>query len=171
MRGRERRKYQKTVEALAYLAERERRLYWLLKMLWWAEREHLSKYGQMIVGDTYIAMSKGPVPSMAYDIVKDARGDNWYGFENPDPADVLEAPDNYTVLGKRKANTTLLSETDREELDSAIKKIAPLSFGDLKKMSHTAAHEAADENDVISFEAFAGDLQNGELVLDYLKNR
>lgn len=164
------RKYQKTIAVLLYLASKEQRLYWVLKMIWFAERNHLSKYGMMISGDNYIAMSHGPVPSLAYDIVKDARGGTRYNFSNPDPKSVIEAPDNRTINACEEANISLLSETERECLDEAFQRLSKLSFIQVKRLSHTPAHEAADEDDEIPFEEFVKDLDNGPEVLNYLSS-
>lgn len=164
------RKYKKTIAILIFLANRDKRLYWILKSLWLAERKHLEKYGNMITGDSYIAMSHGPVPSLAYDIVKDARGIEGYDFENPDPREVISAPDVYTVLPLIDADTRLLSQSELECIIEAHEFLAPKSFEEVKELSHTPAFEAAQVNDEIPFDAFVRDLKNGEEVLSYLKS-
>lgn len=45
------------------LPENERRLHKLFKVLWFADLEHLKKYGRTVTGDTYVAMEFGPVTS------------------------------------------------------------------------------------------------------------
>ncbi|MBW8009962.1 MAG: DUF4065 domain-containing protein [Chloroflexi bacterium] len=162
------RKYRIAIESIVYLANKEKRLYWLLKMIWFAERVHMSRYGMMFLGDDYIAMSHGPVPSLAYDIIKDARGDGWNSFENPEPNSVIDTPDRRTVLPLRKPDNSFLSESARECLDDAYEKLSELTFSEVKKCSHTAAHKAADQDDTISFEEFVKDLDNGQEVLSYL---
>jgi len=47
----------------------------LFKILYFAERKHLAKWGNLIVNDTYIAMKNGPVPAIIYDLFKCVRGD------------------------------------------------------------------------------------------------
>jgi len=49
----------------------------VFKILYLAERAHLVKYGRPIVGDTYMAMKYGPVPSFIYDAFKAIRGDGY----------------------------------------------------------------------------------------------
>ncbi|MBX3048610.1 MAG: SocA family protein [Anaerolineales bacterium] len=164
----DKRKYQKTVEALLYLCNKDTRLYWVLKMLWRAEQLHLSRYGMPLINDKYIAMSHGPVPSLAYDIAKDARGGDTYSFDNPDPQKVLDAPDNRTLSPKRRADTQRLSESDIECLEEAFKELSPLSFGAIKTLSHTQAYKSAQEDDVIPFDEFVRELENGEQLLELL---
>ncbi|MEO6666974.1 MAG: Panacea domain-containing protein, partial [Nitrospiria bacterium] len=45
------------------------------KIIYFADKAHLQKYGRLICGDTYVAMKHGPVPSGIYDILKSVRGD------------------------------------------------------------------------------------------------
>ena len=51
-------------------------LHKLFKSLYFAEQKHLVRYGRTIVGDKYIAMKDGPVPSKIFDLIKLIRGDN-----------------------------------------------------------------------------------------------
>ena len=42
----------------------------IFKILYFAERNHLAKYGRLILNDDYVAMKNGPVPSKLYDLFK-----------------------------------------------------------------------------------------------------
>ena len=44
----------------------------ILKTLFLADRAHLNRYGRPITFDEYVAMQDGPVPSLAYDVLKEA---------------------------------------------------------------------------------------------------
>lgn len=170
MNGKEKRNYLKTLEALLYLANKDSRTYWILKMIWYADRQHLSDFGTTILNDKYIAMSHGPVPSLAYDIVKAAREVTIYNFEDPKPATVFNATHGRTLNPKREANIAFLSESERDHLDGAHAKLSEMSFEQLKNFSHTPAFDAAYENDEIPFEEFAKDLDNGDEVLSYIRS-
>jgi len=170
MKGSLKRKYKKTIEALLYIMTKERRLYWILKSIWLAERNHLEKYASMILGDKYIAMSKGPVPSFAYDIIKDARGDNLYGFHDPTPSSVIEAESDRIMNPLRRPDLSILNSEERKSLDEAISFLAPLSFQQVRTYSHTEAYNMANQNDEIPFEAFVLDLENGEEIIDFLNS-
>ena len=93
------RKYIKALETLVYLANKDQRQYWVLKAIYLADKEHLQKYGRQMFGDRYIAMKLGPVPSLAYDIVKSVRvGAVGYLFPDPKPETALGiVSDNRTV--------------------------------------------------------------------------
>ena len=167
------RKYLKALETLVYLAGKEQRSYWVLKMIYFADKEHLRKYGRQIFGDRYIAMKLGPVPSLAYDIVKTAQGvNNWLSSEEPSPTSALDAPNNKILKQRRKANLSLLSKTDIECLDYAYKLLNPLSLTQIHEKSSDKAYHAADENDEMNLENIVVDtLDNGAEVWDYLKGR
>ena len=115
----EHRKYLKALETVVYLANKDQRQYWVLKAIYLADKEHLKRYGRQIFGDRYIAMKLGPVPSLAYDIVKSVReGAVGYIFPDPTPSTALQiVADNHTVKPARKAELDLLSTSEIECLD------------------------------------------------------
>jgi uncharacterized phage-associated protein len=158
----------KALEVILYVARTVPDMYRALKMLYFADKEHLGRYGRLISGDSYVAMSHGPVPSGAYDLVKLARGD---GLCYADiPVHKAFAVDGHDIVPCREANLDLLSESDMECLDSAIKRYGHLTFGRLKTLSHDKAFAAADQNDFIPLEAIAASLPDGDLIVDYIKN-
>jgi hypothetical protein len=117
-------------------------------------------------------MKHGPVPSLAYDIIKDARNDpqKWYTFSNPKPSTVLNVPDNKTVLPLREPNTNLLSKTDIECLKYAYDLIKGMSFLELKKFTHDSAYDSVEQDEDMSIVSIIETLDNGEEVLDYLNS-
>lgn len=162
------RKYRKALETLVYLANKDDRNYWILKTIYFADKEHLRRYGRQIFDDDYRAMKLGPVPSLAYDIVKCVRGNGYYTFNNPDPNTALFVPDNYTITARRGPDMGLLSPSDIECLDYAYNTIKGLSFVQLKDMSHDGAYNAVDENEEMTIESIIATLDNGEEIMDYL---
>ena len=62
----------KLIELVVYLTGRLRgpTFHSISKMLYFADKLHLSKYGRLISGDNYVAMAHGPVPSAVYNIMK-----------------------------------------------------------------------------------------------------
>lgn len=164
---------EKALQAILYVAERiprEDNLYAVLKVIYFADKEHLHRFGRLIFGDRYVAMSHGPVPSGAYDLVKYVRGDGWdLNFERARASFAVEADKNIQLFAS--ANTEAFSESDLQCLDEAIAKYGKLSFGELKRLSHDdPAYKAADPNDVISIDAMAKSLPDGEKLAAYLKD-
>jgi hypothetical protein len=168
--GKKQKRYRKALEALVYIANLEQRHYWALKALYFADKEHLSRYGRQIYGDTYQAMEKGPVPSLAYDIVKFVRGDGFYLFENPDPSTAIDVPDNRTIAPLRKPDLGQLSKSDIECLDSAYQFVKDLTFGQLKAASHDEAYKTAEENDEIETDNLILSLKDGKEILEYVRS-
>lgn len=62
----------KAVEALTYIASKWPGItaFYASKVLFFAEKLHLNRYCRPIIGDTFIAMPYGPVPSTIYDFIK-----------------------------------------------------------------------------------------------------
>jgi len=158
----------KAIEVLLYIAARVPDMYKALKVLYFADLEHLQRYGRQICGDSYVAMRHGPVPSGAYDLVKLARGEGLGWADYPIREDF--AVQDVTIIPRREANLALLSASDVECLDLAIERVRPLSFGQLRQLSHDAAFAASDENDYMPLESIVRTLPNAALLLDYLRN-
>jgi uncharacterized phage-associated protein len=128
----------KAVETLVYVARAWPDItpFYLSKILFFADRDHLREYGRPVTGDAYIAMDNGPVPSRIYDIVK---GDlDFFGA----PTVILEAlaidqkVPYHKIRSTREPNTDLLSETDIAALDRAIKFCRGKSVPELSNLTH-----------------------------------
>lgn len=133
--------YKNSIQAIDYLAnnyphnENGINKMAILKLLFFAERYHLRKYGRMITNDTFYAMKHGPVASGARNILffDDIDTDNKYTKE------ILEEKDKYTFVSKFKLKDEdydYLSETDKEALDFAIEKFGHLKEWDLVEETH-----------------------------------
>ena len=159
---------EKAIEVLLYIAHERPNVYTALKVLYFADKEHLAKYGCLICGDSYVAMRLGPVPSGAYDLIKNARGGGYCWADFPIPDEFIV--DGNCIRPHRQANLDLLSESDVECLDIALQKYGHLSLGQLKALSHQEKpYKEADENDFIPLEAIARSFPEGEELLEYLR--
>lgn len=157
----------KAVEVLLYVTDRVQDMYAALKVVFFADGNHLEKYGRLIYGDSYVAMRHGPVPGLAYDMLKQDKG---AGYLNAVPGRELFAHEDQDRLPKREPNLALLSESDIECLDEAVECYGDKSFRELKDLSHEdRAYQAADENDLMSFEDMVRSLPNADEVLEYLE--
>jgi uncharacterized phage-associated protein len=112
----------KAETAITYLAkkfeakgEMEKSTYYpILKILYFAEMEHLKKYGLPLIGDRYIAMKQGPVPSLAYDLIKAVKG-------RPNTSRLFKVLET-KVTALQNPDMDELSEADIECLDGAFEK-------------------------------------------------
>jgi uncharacterized phage-associated protein len=102
----------------------------ILKTLFLADRAHLNRYGRPITFDEYVAMPDGPVPSLAYDILKEALAAQkeagitehlWTVY----PTNSLK---NYYRCAVRDASDEILSESDIEELTNALTLVRRLGY-------------------------------------------
>jgi uncharacterized phage-associated protein len=128
----------KVVEVVTMAAHAWRGItpFYLAKVLFFADRDHLRAYGRPVTGDRYIAMASGPVPSRVYDIV---RGNlDYFG----DPAAIAEAVrvdrnERWArVYATREPNLDLLSETDVAALHASIEFCRGKSVRALSELTH-----------------------------------
>jgi len=141
-------------------------IYHVLKILYFADKAHLERYGRFIFGDSYVAMSKGPVPSGAYDIINYVRGKSTViPFE---PAKSAFSVFEYSIKALREPNLELLSKSDIKCIDEAVAKYGNYDFNKLHSASCDRAYENADKNDFMSVESIASTLEDGDLIIEHL---
>lgn len=151
----------KAVEALAYIAEEAPGFtpLYVSKILFFAEKMHLNKYGRPILADTYIAMPRGPVPST----VKNFIDSNWSWVDQPEDFDKAVTFDRSKgwarlVPGSRKANLEILSASDIRCLKAAIEFCKDKSPDELSQLTHREkAWLAAEVNGPMDYENFVDD--------------
>jgi uncharacterized phage-associated protein len=160
---------QKAIQVLLFVTQRVPDMYHALKVLYFADKEHMAKYGRLIYGDNYVAMSKGPVPSLAYDIVKDARDGR--SAVPCIPASEFFSVSGYSITPLQPPDLDQLSESDTECLEAAMKIYGTMPFILLRMKSHEEqAFSEADENDFIPTEAIVRMLPDSDAILDYMVN-
>ena len=124
----------KAVEVILWFADKQPRItfHTLLKLLFYADKYHLNRYGRPILGDDYRALQWGPVASTTYDILK---GDNlvveFLGADHP-----FTVEGRYHVKGNRMPDLDALSESDVEALAWSFEKYGRLNFDLLTKLTH-----------------------------------
>jgi uncharacterized phage-associated protein len=152
----------KTVEAVLYVAAQipDPTFHSISKVLFHADKAHISRYARPISGDRYIAMRHGPVPSATYDMFRTLRGDA--AFPLPNRAREGIRVDGYAVRVSLPADETVLSDSDIECLAESARIHGSKSFTQRKAESHGPAWLAADENDVIALEALLLEIENGD---------
>lgn len=161
----------KAIELIVYMAKHAPRkdVYHIFKLLYFADKLHLEKYGRFVTGDHYVAMVNGPVPLEVRNIIDSAKGECWSDFGQTALAfELANSKGNDIVTASREPDLDWLSESDIECLDAVIQEYGNLSVDALKKLSHDDAYKKADLNGDISILKIAGTLQNSDWLIEYL---
>lgn len=129
--------YKKATQSLDYFAEKSggtiNRLK-ALKLIYFADRYHLRKYGRLITNDTYFAMDNGPVASGAKDLAEES---DFTGREAQNYAsNYLEASAKYDYVSKKPTDRAELSSSDVEALDYAWDKFGGLDEWAIVTLTH-----------------------------------
>lgn len=141
----------KTIEAIDLLARLKDGItqYYVGKLLYFADKEHLLDYGRPITGDRYVAMEHGPVPSAVRDILKaDAAVPDECIQAFDDRIETAHVQNRIYLTSKKTADFKLLSGSEQEYLRDAVHKYGNRTFGELKALSHDDAWQEAWDNGV-----------------------
>ncbi|WP_069472188.1 Panacea domain-containing protein [Candidatus Marithrix sp. Canyon 246] len=142
----------KAIEAILYIAASVEQPSFdrICKIMYFADKQHLEKYGRFICGDNYIAMKDGPIPSGMYDLLKsDSTKQNF------------RVQDEFLIHLLRAAQLDYFSESDLE----CLKQASQLSIQELSK---DLSWQTVDENDYIKIEQIIATFSDAESLLDYL---
>lgn len=163
-----------TIEAILYIANRVERsdIHKICKILYYADQQHLSKYGRSITGDTYIAMNYGPVPSNVEDIFKAVRGDSFFSqYADDIRKESFDFSNKFILHPKREADLDYLSESDLESLDFAIEKCKNLTFQQLTDMSHDLAWNNTQRDRAISVKDILREIGDDEDYVNFIAQK
>ena len=163
---------ERAVNAVLYVISKLSRkdFHKIFKILFFADREHLLRYGRTITGDNYIAMSDGPVPSYLYDIFKSVRG-NGYFKDNGHFSKYFSVIEGCLLKEKMEANLDKLSKTDLEQLNVSLEKYGNMSWNEIRELSHGQAWINTVNNSVISFVDILKEIEADTTYIDYLKEQ
>ena len=121
----------------------------LFKVMYFAQQEHLVKYGLPLMEDTFCARRHGPVPSLTYKVLKNAEigGDfdeeAMREFRN---ALKVEVRDGIQVVTARQPyDDEELSLSDIAVLDDVIEKCRDIESFKLSDISHDKAWKTAQK--------------------------
>jgi len=152
---------EKALAALSFIASERPGLspFFLSKVLFYAEKEHINRYGRPILGDNYIRMQDGPVPSR----VKDYIDQNWDEVPKPENFDRIVKIRRglwlrWLYAGAEKGDFSLLSETDMDCIRGAIEFCRGKSKDELSDLTHKEkAWLRATTNRSMDYEDFVDD--------------
>lgn len=108
-----------------------------IKLLYFAERYHLRKYGRPIVNDSYWALKYGPIQSMVKDILDQ---DPFLADEEKRYAEqYLKQPfwhGRYHIASAEEADLKVFSQTDIEALNFSYDKFGSSNQFELAEITH-----------------------------------
>lgn len=153
---------EKSLQAVLYIANRLQRkdFHKIFKILYFSDRDHLSDYGRSITGDSYAAMTDGPVPTNIYDIFKSIRGDGFFANRADEFKKYFDVVNWNFILPIQKENLDFLSETDVEKLDNSLSLYGDLSWDEIREKSHDYAWRNTVKDQLISIDNLL--LEKGE---------
>ena len=120
-------------------------IYHLLKIIYFADREHYAQWGTRLTADNYCAMENGPVASNLYDALKAVTSNKFHLKGDSELhliADSLYKVDqefNYFIGAKEPADMDELAASDITCLNHSIEENLKSTFGELSKKSHDEA--------------------------------
>lgn len=113
--------------------------YDLVKTLFLADRAHLNEWGRPVTFDNYCAMFHGPVPSLAYDLLKGnekaMRDHHLHGLPWKSVAHV-KSTRHFSPVDDALNPHDFLSESDIEALANSLGVVQSLGFGQIRRLTH-----------------------------------
>ncbi|WP_341939619.1 Panacea domain-containing protein [Marinimicrobium sp. C2-29] len=166
---RDKERLSRIVEAFAYIAERapanKKNMYNVLKVFYLADKLHMERYGRFIFDDSYSAMERGPVPSAAYNLIKDIRDGRQLPFDIDSP---VKLGARHKVVPLRHADEDYFSGSDLLCLDEVIELSSSKDLGDL---SHDVAWANAPRNKLMSDESILSTMRHSKELIELHTNR
>ena len=116
----------------------------LNKLLYYIDFEHYKKYGRPILGDVYIRMDHGPVPSFSYSLFNAAFRDKTNGSDSKELRNYVEVKPNRikdfqinTIYPKNKDfDRSLFSESELKIMEDVASTYASKSGTTMSKETH-----------------------------------
>lgn len=142
------------------------------KILYFADNEHLSKYGRPITGDAYVRMDFGPVPTCIYDLFKAVRGDSYFASQVDDVRqNCFHFVNNKDIAAVASPKMEYLSDSDVEMLDKYIAQLKEKDFNEVSDASHGYAWMNTAKNGVISVRDRLTEMGDSDEYINYIEEQ
>ena len=142
------------------------------KILYFADNEHLSKYGRSITGDSYIKMDFGPVPTCVYDLFKAVRGDSYFASQVEDIRDnYFHFVNHKDMVASRQPDMDYLSQSEVEVLNKYIAELKNKNFNAVSEASHGYAWNNTQQNAVISVRDRLTEMGDSDEYIDFIEEQ
>ncbi len=132
--------FDKLTEVIVWLAKMSPSIdiYHVAKVLFYADKMHINRYGRPITGDTYVKMDYGPVPSGAYDLIKENRWLSPKHLKQIKDSLLIDKSDQHLRLqALREPDMTYFSRSDLKCLEESLSEYACKSFDELYTITHS----------------------------------
>lgn len=113
----------------------------LFKILYFAQQEHLVKYGKVLVDESFCAVKHGPVPTFTYKALQVAEGKPLEGDFKAFLSDINIK--NQKVSSLTPPDMDYISGSNKRCLDESIQKYKDVDPYDLSILSHDSAWKYA----------------------------
>ena len=173
--------FKKATQALNYLAKKSGgkiNKMKAIKLIYFADRYHLRKYGRPVTNDEYIAMEYGSVGSKTKDIAENTTFlDN---IESEYRKKYLSNPGQYDIQSINETDMDIFSDSDIEALDFAIKNFGLFDQYALSEISHAYPEWQKFEKELktksgsassMDYEDFFKDAKSGDKYLSLLQGK
>jgi uncharacterized phage-associated protein len=104
-----------------------------LKLVYFADRYHLRKYGRLITNDAYVAMKNGAVPSSTRDILQKTK---FIGTQDKDYADHFILTNSHDLESKASPDDKVFSQSDIEAIEFAWERFGHLGQFAIGNLTH-----------------------------------
>ena len=114
----------------------------LFKSMYFAQQEHLVRYGLPLFDDTFVVRKHGPVPALTYKVIRCAEGRNSESTINLDEfisALVIKTIDGHQVISVKEGfmfDEDELSVSNMKVLDRCVEYCMEIESFELSKLSH-----------------------------------
>lgn len=131
----------KALEAIVWLLQRKPGMtrYNLAKILYFADKGHLEEYGRPIIGDRYIAMKEGMVPSRVLDMLE-IDGEVLRSEDIEAIREAIEPHENEegyeAYRARRDPDLEYLSQSDIDFLSRSLEAYGDMSYAELRRLAH-----------------------------------
>ena len=147
--------------------------YYISKILYYAEKFHLNRYGFPIVGDSYKKMANGPVTSYTLELLKQNLTDKFMLSKVAKALDVKKEGNKLHIFPKRPASLYEFCGTELDCIDDAITFCKNKTFMELREQSHKEpAWKKASDNGIMDYELMIDNRNKDRIaIIEDLKER
>jgi uncharacterized phage-associated protein len=160
---------EKVVNAIAYFAAQcpGATKMKICKLMYYADKAHLNRYGRPITGDTYIRMRKGPVPSMGLNLMRHTA---YFEYASELFDKTIEVK-GISVRALQDFNRNIFSRSDVRIMDETIKAFGDRTAEDLSDLSHEEdAWKNSEMNRKIDFELLFDSTAESQHMLELISS-